>query len=273
MASHQSLRKTERKGIVKRLEVVLQSCLESADLAESLLAQFSEQAGCSEQQQAEITLAVRESVMNAVLHGNRCQLRKRVFLRAELGRSGLQVSVRDEGKGFDPRTVPDPRRPENLLRESGRGILLMRSLMDQVAIRRAASRGMEVRMVKFLDRHKEEEHKMSLKVTNRQADGVTILDMNGRIVLGEPTALLRDTIQDLLTRGQKKVLVNLAGVSYIDSSGLGALVSGFTTMTNQQGQLKLLNLTKKVQDLLQITKLLTVFDVYEDEIAAIKSFR
>ncbi|OFV95481.1 MAG: anti-anti-sigma factor, partial [Acidobacteria bacterium RIFCSPLOWO2_02_FULL_60_20] len=82
-----------------------------------------------------------------------------------------------------------------------------------------------------------------------------------------------DTFQDLITRGQKKVLLNLADVNYIDSSGLGALVSGFTTLTNQQGQLKLLNLAKKVQDLLQITKLLTVFEVYEDEKAALKSFR
>ena len=114
---------------------------------------------------------------------------------------------------------------------------------------------------------------MSLKTTARQVDGVTILDLNGRIVLGEATAALRDTLQDLVAHGQKKVLLNLGGITYIDSSGLGALVSGFTTLTNQQGQLKLLNLTKKVKDLLQITKLLTVFEVFEDESTAIKSFR
>ena len=128
-------------------------------------------------------------------------------------------------------------------------------------------------MVKFLSQHTEEEHKMSLKATSRRANGVTILDLNGRIVLGEATATLRDTLQDLVTRGQKRILLNLAEVNYIDSSGLGALVSGFTTLTNQQGQLKLLNLTKKVQDLLQITKLLTVFEVFEDESKAVKSFR
>ena len=255
------------------MDLVLQSRLESADLAEMLLAQFSDQAGCNEQELNDIALAVRECVLNAVTHGNRNQARKHVHVHAELRRSAVQVSIRDEGKGFDPRSVPDPRKPENLMRESGRGILLMHALMDRVAIRRAASKGMEVRMTKVLSKSSKEEHKMSLKVSTRQADGVTILDLSGRIILGEPTAMLRDTFQDLITRGQKKVLLNLADVHYIDSSGLGALVSGFTTLTNQQGQLKLLNLAKKVQDLLQITKLLTVFDVYEDEIAAVKSFR
>jgi len=114
---------------------------------------------------------------------------------------------------------------------------------------------------------------VSLKTENRQVDGVTIVDLNGRIVLGEATTALRELLQNLVTQGQKKILLNLADVSYIDSSGLGALVSGYTTLSGQEGQLKLLNLTKKVQDLLQITKLLTVFEVYSDEATAVRSFR
>ena len=114
---------------------------------------------------------------------------------------------------------------------------------------------------------------MSLKTANRQVDGVTIVDLNGRIVLGEATTALREALQNLVSQGQKKILLNLADVSYIDSSGLGALVSGYTTLSGQEGQLKLLNLTKKVQDLLQITKLLTVFEVYSDEATAVRSFR
>ena len=113
---------------------------------------------------------------------------------------------------------------------------------------------------------------MSIKATTRQVDGVTVVDLSGRITLGEGSAILRDTIRDLLNRGQKKVLLNLGDVTYIDSSGIGELVSGFTTVTNQGGQLKLLNLTKKVHDLLQITKLYTVFEVHTDEPAAIRSF-
>ena len=114
---------------------------------------------------------------------------------------------------------------------------------------------------------------MSLKTGRRQVDGVTIVDLNGRIVLGEATTALRELLQNLVSQGQKQILLNLAEVSYIDSSGLGALVSGFTTLKGQEGNLKLLNLTKKVQDLLQITKLLTVFEVYSDEATAVQSFQ
>lgn len=111
-----------------------------------------------------------------------------------------------------------------------------------------------------------------MKVSARQVDGVTVMDLSGRITLGEGSVVLRDAVRDLLSKGNKKLLVNLADVNYIDSSGIGELVSAFTTVRNQQGELKLLNLTKKVHDLLQITKLYTVFDVKDDEAAAIKSF-
>jgi anti-sigma B factor antagonist len=113
---------------------------------------------------------------------------------------------------------------------------------------------------------------VSMKVTTRQVDGVTILDLSGRITLGEGSVLLRDSIRDLLSKGQKSILLNLADVNYIDSSGIGELVSAYTTVRNQGGELKLLNLTKKVHDLLQITKLYTVFDVKDDEATAISSY-
>ncbi len=113
---------------------------------------------------------------------------------------------------------------------------------------------------------------MTFKANTRQVDGVTIVDLAGRITLGEGSVTLRDTVRELLNRGQKKILLNLADVSYIDSSGIGELVSGFTTVTNQGGSLKLVNLTKKVHDLLQITKLYTVFEVHGDEASAVRSF-
>src|SRR6202008_2991977 len=113
---------------------------------------------------------------------------------------------------------------------------------------------------------------MSMKVQTRQVDGVTILDLSGRITLGEGSVILRDAVRDLLAKGQKKILLNLGEVTYIDSSGIGELVSAFTTVRNQGGELKLLNLTKKVHDLLQITKLYTVFDVRDDEAGAVKAF-
>ena len=111
-----------------------------------------------------------------------------------------------------------------------------------------------------------------MKASTRQVNGVTIVDLSGRITLGEGSVVLRDTVKDLLGKGQKKILLNLGDVSYIDSSGIGELVSAFTSVRNQGGELKLLHLTKKVHDLLQITKLYTVFDVKDDEATAIGAF-
>src|SRR5215471_11407406 len=112
-----------------------------------------------------------------------------------------------------------------------------------------------------------------LFATCRDSGPVTIVDLSGRISLGEGSALLRKTIRELLDGGQSKILLNLGDVNYIDSSGIGELVSGFTAVRNRSGELKLLNLTKKVNDLLQLTKLFTVFDVYSDEGTAVRSFR
>jgi anti-sigma B factor antagonist len=111
-----------------------------------------------------------------------------------------------------------------------------------------------------------------MKSSTRQVDGVTIVDLSGRITLGEGSTMLRDIVRDLIAKGQKKILLNLGDVTYIDSSGIGELVSAFTTVRNGGGELKLLNLTKKVHDLLQITKLYTVFDIKDDEASAIQSF-
>ena len=114
---------------------------------------------------------------------------------------------------------------------------------------------------------------MSMKVGSRQVDGVTIVDCSGRITLGEGSVILRDTVREILGKGNKKIVLNLADVNYIDSSGIGELVSAFTTTKNQGGELKLLNLTKKVNDLLQLTKLFTVFEVYNEENTAVGSFK
>ncbi len=113
---------------------------------------------------------------------------------------------------------------------------------------------------------------MSVKLTTRQVNDVTVIDAVGRITLGEGASTFRDTIRDMAQGGHKKVLLNLSEISYIDSSGIGELVSGFTTVTNHGGNLKLLGLSKRVKDLLQITKLYTVFEVYDDEAEAVRSF-
>ena len=112
-----------------------------------------------------------------------------------------------------------------------------------------------------------------LNIEERQAGDVTVLDMSGKITIGEGSVSLRTAIRRLLEEGKKKILLNLAGVGYIDSSGIGELVSSYTAINKEQGQLKLLNLTQKLQDLLAITKLLTVFDVYESESDALNSYK
>jgi anti-sigma B factor antagonist len=111
-----------------------------------------------------------------------------------------------------------------------------------------------------------------LKSTSREINGVTVIDLDGRITLGDGSALLRDLIHENVGNGHKKLLLNLAGVNYLDSTGLGELVSGYRFVKSQGGELKLLNLSKKVSDLLQITKLYAVFDIHNDEAQAVASF-
>ena len=118
-----------------------------------------------------------------------------------------------------------------------------------------------------------EEHPMNMTIRERELDGVVILDLAGRITIGEGTVVLRKRIQQLIEHDQTKLLLNLAEVDYIDSSGLGEIVRSYTTVRNAEGDLKLLSLTRRVRDLMQITKLLTVFDVFERESDALKSFR
>jgi anti-sigma B factor antagonist len=113
---------------------------------------------------------------------------------------------------------------------------------------------------------------MDLKATNRDIGSATVVDISGRITLGEGSAALRGLVRELLDHGRRQIVLNLADVNYIDSSGIGELVSSFTTVKKEGGELKLLNLTKKVHDLLLITKLFTVFDVHTDEEKAVSSF-
>lgn len=113
---------------------------------------------------------------------------------------------------------------------------------------------------------------MSAKLNTRQVDDVTVVDVAGRITLGEGSSQLRDTLHELIGKGHRKILLNLSDVTYIDRAGIGELVAGFTSVANRNRTLKLLGLTHRVKDLLQITKLYTVFDVHEDEAHAVKSF-
>lgn len=120
---------------------------------------------------------------------------------------------------------------------------------------------------------KESVDTMQLEIRERAVGDVAILDLTGKITIGEGSVQLRDSVGSLLDAGRNRIILNLGGVTYVDSSGIGELVSRFTTTKNTGGRLKLLNLPKKIKDLLMITKLLTVFEIYEDEATALESFQ
>jgi anti-sigma B factor antagonist len=113
---------------------------------------------------------------------------------------------------------------------------------------------------------------MSMQTKIHEANGVIVMDLSGRITLGDGSVLLRDQIREQLEKGNKQILLNVGGVSYMDSSGLGELISVYTSAKNRGGEVKLLNLTRRVRDLMEIVKLYTVFDIYDDEASALASF-
>jgi len=113
---------------------------------------------------------------------------------------------------------------------------------------------------------------MSVKLSTRQSGDVTVVDVSGRVTLGEGSSAIRETLRDLTTNGHKKILLNMSEVSYIDSTGIGELVAGFTSAANGGGTVKLLGLTRHVKDVLQISKLYTVFEAFDDEAEAVRSF-
>lgn len=132
------------------VEVQLQSTLESVDRAEEMALEFAREAGFEDDDQMKIGMAVRESMVNAIYHGNQYDVRKRAGLRLEMDGRNLVITVTDEGAGFDISSVPDPLAEENLLKHSGRGIFLIRTFMDELHVRRLSPRGSELRMIKYL---------------------------------------------------------------------------------------------------------------------------
>src|SRR5271154_5724656 len=114
---------------------------------------------------------------------------------------------------------------------------------------------------------------MALQGTCRDVSDVAVIDLSGKITLGEGSSMVRKMIRELVEQGRLKILINLGDVDYIDSAGIGEMVGAYTIVRSAKGELKLINLTKRVKDLMQITRLLTVFDVSDDEAAAVRSFR
>ena len=260
----------------------MESTLDSVEAAELIVQRMAQLNGFDEEQINRIGMAVREAVANAVTHGNGYSSGKSVFFEASIDAEAFRVAVADEGKGFDPDLVADPLAAENLLKASGRGLLMMNAFFDEVEVASAGETGTKVFLVKYRSDRKSQQNKfqssiggrfsMSLSTGIREVDGVTIVDLSGRITLGEASVQLRDTVRGLLEQGATKMVLNLGGVSYIDSSGLGELVSAYSTASKNNCAIKLLHVQAKVQDLLQITKLYTVFESHVNEAEAVASF-
>ncbi|MFD1930903.1 anti-sigma factor antagonist [Nonomuraea mangrovi] len=222
-------------------------------------------------------IAVREAVANAVQHGCAAHPGTVAVVDLAVESSRLVVRVADAGPGFDPRTVLDPLTPQQRLRPSGRGIFLMHHLMDSVEYAFPPGGGCVLTLRKTViaarrDGEREERKGSGMDIKKRTADGVVIFDLNGKITIGEGAIQVREAVREALSDGQRRIVLNLAQVSSIDSSGLGELVSSYTTVQNHEGKIILLDLPPKIQDLLTITQLITVFDTYDDEKEAVASF-
>ncbi|WP_161604926.1 anti-sigma factor antagonist [Myxococcus xanthus] len=238
---------------------------------------FLREAGFPDATAEHVELAVAEAVANAIQHGNQGVESRRVDVMLVSLADRVTVSVRDEGAGFDVAAIPDALAPAHRLKPSGRGVLLMRALMDAVELSPHPEGGTVVRLSKQQPRsahHTPGERTMSeLNIRERQSGDVTLFELAGRITIGAGDTVLRETVRTAIQDGRKNLVLNLAEVTYLDSAGLGELVSSYTTTSREGGRLKLLSPSRKVQDLLMITKLITVFDVYDTEQAAVNSFK
>jgi anti-anti-sigma factor len=259
------------KTRAKRIEVSIVSALEYLDLIQGITDSITGFMGFDDDAAHWIAMSVRESVTNAIQHGNRMDQYKKVDIHYELDSNQLQIKVRDQGQGFDINGLPNPLDPENLLKPSGRGVFYIRSFMDEVTFRSLPQGGLEVHMLKKNESF-QDQGENDMQIHSRTVGEIHVLDCSGKITLGEGTMAVRNAVKEVLSSGGKKIILNLGDVNYIDSSGIGELVSSYTSVTNQGGQLKLLHLTKKIHELLAITKLLTVFPVFDDEKAALGSF-
>ncbi|MDC0710947.1 anti-sigma factor antagonist [Stigmatella sp. ncwal1] len=259
------------------IELTLSHRLEGLDFAQSVAERLCESVG-ADGDAFPVGMAVREAAANAFKHGNRFDARKRVRVVLDLRGTRLTVRIRDDGRGFDPEQTADPLQPENRMKASGRGLFLMRKFMDQVVFSRGEDGGHEVLMSKALTCQMDAgsspppRSRAEMKVTSRSVQGVEILNPEGKITIGVGDIALREAVQESLARGAKKLLLDMSGVTTVDSSGIGELVSAYTRVNNQGGKLKLLNLPPKVQDILTITQLITVFEVYDSETEAVESF-
>ncbi|MET9612006.1 anti-sigma factor antagonist [Kitasatospora indigofera] len=225
----------------------------------------------------QVITAVLEAVSNAVRHGRRSGGLGSVLLEAGVADGHVVVTVTDDGPGFDPGACPDPRTPERLLLPGGRGVFLMHHLMDGVDFAFPPGGGTRVTLRKSIlatdgSDGGPSEGEPLMNVSTRTSGDVTVLSFKGKITIGVGDVQLRSAVREALDGGATKILLDLADVTTVDSSGVGELVGSYTTANNRGAKLALLNLPPKVHDILVITQLISVFDVFDNEDEAVRSF-
>ncbi|WP_446224475.1 anti-sigma factor antagonist [Nocardia sp. IBHARD005] len=221
-----------------------------------------------------MTLAVHEAIVNAVRHGNRGIPLATAEITLRVIGDELVVEISDQGPGFDPAQVPNPRLPAALRLPHGRGVLLMRTAMDSMSVTTSPAGRFVVTLRTVLPAGSTNTtaRRTPMNVETRVIDGVTVVDLSGKLTIGVGDVKLREAVQGLLTDGRKKIVMNLSGVTVIDSSGLGVLVGSYTSATRSDALLKLSDVPPKVRDILHITQLSTVFETFDSESDAVASF-
>jgi anti-anti-sigma factor len=259
------------------VRISIGSRFENIDLIQVVVDDALARLGLDEDGRHWVGIAVREGVANAIKHGNRQDPAKEVDVELAIEGREAVIRIADYGSGFDPDEVGDPRTPENLLKPNGRGIFYMRKFVDDIQYSTRPQGGTVVTLRKRLagphpGAGSAAKRNGKMKIEARHVQGVTVLAPKGKITIGVGDVALREAVSEALEAGAKNLLLDLGGVSTIDSSGIGELVSAYTTVTNRGGKLKLYNLPSKVTDILQITQLIQVFEIFDDEGSALLSF-
>jgi len=212
--------------------------------------------GYDEDHRFAVRLALEEALVNAMKHGNRMDPARRVVLAYRLSPERVEIRVRDEGAGFDPGMVPDPTRDENLQRPCGRGIMLMRSYMDEVSF---VCSGQEVQMVK----HRKPRWGCAMKINTHTAAGCHVVEIEGSADINASTAL-REALLGAIESGATKIICDLGRTTFISSDALGVLITAYLKARGRGGFVRLADPQEHLRDVLKTTRLDHLFEIFTD---------
>lgn len=210
-----------------------------------------------------IVLSTEEALINAIKYGNKNNKKLPVVIKVVKHPDNIEITVKDKGKGFNYKDIPDPTAEENLSRPSGRGLFIIRKLMDKVSF---SDNGSCIKMVKYLKNRRD-----IMLIKEKKMDGVVILEIEGEIDLNS-SPIMRKKFEELIKNNVIKVIVNFQQVNYIDSSGLATIIEMLQRLKKVQGELRLTNMSEKIKNLFEITKIDKLFQMYPNEQEALKSF-